>query len=111
MRLFCFDKEGHHAPQQKSRRLNMSATSHLVPLLIHGFLDKGAAWVPFLGALGRLSERALAPDFAGAGTRAREGEPFTLRRQAAEAVAFIDQPPDAPVVVVRQFIGWRGVEV
>ncbi len=111
MRLFCFDKEGHHAPQQKSRRLNMSATSHLVPLLIHGFLDKGAAWVPFLGALGRLSERALAPDFAGAGTRAREGGPFTLRRQAAEAVALIDQRPDARFVVVGHSMGGQVAEL
>jgi hypothetical protein len=37
-----FDKARHGAPQQKSRRPDMSATSDLVPLLIHGLLDNGA---------------------------------------------------------------------
>jgi pimeloyl-ACP methyl ester carboxylesterase len=89
----------------------MPATSHPVPLLIHGFLVKGAAWGPFLGPLGPLSERALAPDFAGAGTRAREAGPFTLRRQAAEAVALIDQRPDARFVVVGHSMGGQVAEL
>jgi pimeloyl-ACP methyl ester carboxylesterase len=89
----------------------MSATSHLAPLLIHGFLDKGAVWGPLLGALGRLSERALAPDFVGAGTRTREGGPFTLHRQAAEAVALIDQRPDARFVVVGHSMGGQVAEL
>jgi pimeloyl-ACP methyl ester carboxylesterase len=45
----------------------------------------------------------LAPDFAGTGTRAREGRTFTLRRQA---VALIDQGPRARFVVVgRSMVG------
>jgi pimeloyl-ACP methyl ester carboxylesterase len=87
------------------------ATSDLVPLLIHGFLDKGAVWVPFIDKLGPLRERALAPDFAGAGARAREGGPFTLHRQAADAVALIDQRPDARFVVVGHSMGGQVAEL
>ena len=63
----------------------MPTTSDLVPLLIHGFLDSGAVWAPLIDALGAFSERALAPDFAGAGTRSREGGPFTLLLAASVA--------------------------
>jgi pimeloyl-ACP methyl ester carboxylesterase len=89
----------------------MSSRSDLVPLLIHGFLDKGAVWTPFIDALAPLSERALAPDFAGAGTRARKGGPFTLRRQAAEAIELIDRRPDARFVVVGHSMGGQIAEL
>jgi pimeloyl-ACP methyl ester carboxylesterase len=79
--------------------------------LIHGFLDNGTVWAPFIDALGPFSGRALAPDFAGAGTRAREGGPFTLRRQAADAVALIDQRPGAPFVVVGHSMGGQVAEL
>jgi pimeloyl-ACP methyl ester carboxylesterase len=91
--------------------LTVPATSDLVPLLIHGFLDQGAVWVPFIHKLGPLREWALAPDFAGAGTRAREGGPFTLHRQAADAVALIDQRPDARFVVVGHSMGGQVAEL
>jgi pimeloyl-ACP methyl ester carboxylesterase len=89
----------------------MHATSDLVPLLIHGFLDKGAVWAPFIDELGPLSKQALAPDFAGAGTRAREEGPFTLCRQAADAVALIDQRPAARFVVVGHSMGGQVAEL
>ena len=68
----------------------MAAQADVVPLLIHGFLDKGAIWKALTDHLGVLAARALAPDCAGAGMRAAEAGPFTLRRQAAEAIALID---------------------
>ena len=48
----------------------MAAQADVVPLLIHGFLDKGAIWKALTDHLGVLAARALAPDCAGAGMRA-----------------------------------------
>jgi len=89
----------------------MPENSDIVPLLIHGFLDQGAAWAPFIDELGPLAERALAPDFAGAGTRARERGPFTLRRVAADAAALIDQHSDAQFVVLGHSMGGQVAEL
>jgi hypothetical protein len=47
----------------------MAAQADVVPLLIHGFLDKGAIWKALTDHLGVLAARALAPDCAGAGMR------------------------------------------
>lgn len=88
-----------------------TADSDLVALLIHGFLDQGAAWEPFIDKLGPLAERALATDFAGAGRRSREGGPFTLHRQAADAVALIDQQPNAQFVVLGHSMGGQVAEL
>ena len=60
----------------------MAAQADAVPLLIHGFLDKGAIWKALTDHLGVLAARALAPDCAGAGMRVAEAGPFILRRQA-----------------------------
>src|ERR1700722_11682368 len=89
----------------------MPTTSDLVPLLIHGFLDSGAVWAPLIDALGAFSERALAPDFAGAGTRSREGGPFTLRRPAADVVVLIDQQRDARFLIVGHSMGGQVAEL
>jgi pimeloyl-ACP methyl ester carboxylesterase len=83
----------------------MPANSALVPLLIHGFLDRGAAWAPLIHELGALSTEALAPDFAGTGTRARDVGPFTLRRQATDATALMDQRPTARFIVIGHSMG------
>jgi pimeloyl-ACP methyl ester carboxylesterase len=83
----------------------MPANSTLVPLLIHGFLDRGAAWAPLIDELGPLSREALAPDFAGTGARAGDVGPFTLRRQAADVTALIDQRSNRRFVVIGHSMG------
>ena len=89
----------------------MAAQADIVPLLIHGFLDKGAIWRALTGHLGVLAGRALAPDSAGAGMRAAAEGPFTLRRQATEAIALIDERPEARFLVVGHSMGGQVAEL
>jgi pimeloyl-ACP methyl ester carboxylesterase len=83
----------------------MAAQADVVPLLIHGFLDKGAIWKALTDHLGVLAARTgvRLPR-----RRDADAGPFTLRRQAAEAIALIDHRPEARFLVVGHSMGGQG---
>jgi pimeloyl-ACP methyl ester carboxylesterase len=102
-----------------SRRAIRKAKNHRRPImtrhstsrrlvLVHGFLDNGAAWQPLSDALAASGYECIAPDLAGAGARQAEAGPYTLARGVEDVLSHIG---DMPVTLIGHSMGAQIAEL
>jgi pimeloyl-ACP methyl ester carboxylesterase len=79
-------------------------------ILVHGFLDNGAAWQPLSTALSKAGYSCITPDLAGAGACQQESGPYTLQRAVDDVVALAGEV-DTPLVMIGHSMGAQIAEL
>jgi pimeloyl-ACP methyl ester carboxylesterase len=95
--------------QQGIHELTHQATGTRL-VLVHGFLDYAAAWLPLSAALAAAGYRCTAPDLAGAGTRQSEAGPYTLQRAVEDVLTHV-AALGTPVVMLGHSMGAQIAEL